>query len=41
MNEDQYQLHDWLSKDIVVKHKDRVISQLVSETILSLRTLFN
>jgi DNA primase len=38
MNEDQYELHDWLSKDIVVKHKDRVISQLVSETILSLRT---
>ena len=38
MNEDQYELHDWLSKDIIVKHKDRVISQLVSETILSLRT---
>ncbi len=38
MNEDQYELHDWLSKDIFVKHKDKVISQLVSETILSLRT---
>ncbi|MDB3927295.1 DNA primase [Flavobacteriaceae bacterium] len=38
MNEDQYELHDWLSKDIFVKHKDTVISQLVSETILSLRT---
>ena len=38
MNEDQYELHDWLSKDIFVKHKDKVVSQLVSETILSLRT---
>ena len=38
MNEDQYELHDWLSKDIFVKHKDKVISQLVSETILTLRT---
>jgi len=38
MNEDQYELHDWLSKDIFVKHKDTVISQLVSETILTLRT---
>ena len=38
MNEDRYQLHDWFSKDIVVKDKNKVISQLVSETILSLRT---
>jgi DNA primase len=38
MNEEQYELHDWLSKDIFVKHKDKVIGQLVSETILSLRT---
>jgi len=38
MNEDQYELHDWLSKDIFVKHKDKVVSLLVSETILSLRT---
>ena len=38
MNEDRYQLHDWFSKDIVVKDKKKVISQLVSETILSLRT---
>ena len=38
MNEDRYQLHDWFSKDIVVKGKKKVISQLVSETILSLRT---
>ena len=38
MNEDQYELHDWLSKDIFVKHKDTVISQLVSETILTLRS---
>jgi len=38
MNEDRYQLHDWLSKNIFVKEKNKVISQLVSETILSLRT---
>ncbi|MAU63335.1 MAG: DNA primase [Flavobacteriaceae bacterium] len=38
MNEDRYQLHDWLSKNIFVKGKNKVISQLVSETILSLRT---
>jgi DNA primase len=38
MNEDRYQLHDWISKDIVVKNKSGVIPQLVSETILSLRT---
>ena len=38
MNEDQYQLHDWLSKDILVKDKDKVVGQLVTETILSLRT---
>ena len=38
MNDDRYQLHDWLRKDIVVKDKKKLISQLVSETILSLRT---
>ncbi len=38
MNEDRYQLHNWLSKNIFVKDKNKVISQLVSETILSLRT---
>ena len=38
MNEDQYQLHDWFSKNIVVKDKKKLISQLVSETILSLRS---
>ena len=38
MSEDQYQLHDWLSKDILVKDKDKVVGQLVTETILSLRT---
>ena len=38
MNEDQYQLHDWLSKDILVKNKDKVVGQLVTETVLSLRT---
>ena len=38
MNEDRDQLHDWISKDIVVKNKSGVIPELVSETILSLRT---
>jgi DNA primase len=38
MSEDQYQLHDWLSKDILVKDKNEVVGQLVTETILSLRT---
>ena len=38
MSEDQYQLHDWLSKDILVKDKNKVVGQLVTETILSLRT---
>ena len=38
MNEDQYQLHDWLSKDILVENKDKVVGQLVTETVLSLRT---
>jgi DNA primase len=38
MSEDQYQLHDWLSKDILVKAKNKVVGQLVTETILSLRT---
>ena len=34
-----YQLHDWRSKNVIVKGKDRSISQLVTETILTLRTL--
>ncbi len=34
-----YQLHDWRSKNVIVKGKERSISQLVTETILTLRTL--
>ena len=34
-----YQLHNWKSKNVIVKGKDRSISQLVTETILTLRTL--
>ena len=38
MNEEQYELHNWVSKNIFVKNKSQSVSQLVSETILSLRT---
>ena len=38
MSEERYELHNWVSKNIFVKNKEKVISQLVSETILSLRT---
>ena len=38
MNEERYELHNWVSKNIFVKNKEKGISQLVSETILSLRT---
>ena len=34
-----YQLHNWRSKNVIVKGKDRSISQLVTETILTLRTI--
>ena len=34
-----YQLHDWRSKNVIVKGKESSISQLVTETILTLRTL--
>ena len=34
-----YQLHNWRSKNVIVKGKARSISQLVTETILTLRTL--
>ena len=34
-----YQLHNWRSKNVIVKGKDLSISQLVTETILTLRTL--
>ena len=39
MNEDVYQLHNWETKNIFVKKKLKSISQLVTETILTLRTL--
>ena len=38
MSEERYELHNWVSKNIFVKNQEKVISQLVSETILSLRT---
>lgn len=38
MSEDKYQLHDWMVKSIHVRQKINSIPQLVSETILSLRT---
>ena len=38
MNEDKYQLHNWSSKSIFVNKKVNLTGQLVSETILSLRT---
>lgn len=34
-----YQLHNWKSKNVIVKDKGRSVSQLVTETILTLRTL--
>ncbi|NAS29459.1 DNA primase [Flavobacteriaceae bacterium R38] len=37
MDEEKYELHDWESKEIYVKDKDKTVGQLVSETILSLR----
>jgi len=37
MEEEKYVLHDWARKDIYPKEKETVISQLVSETILTLR----
>ena len=37
MEEEKYVLHDWARKDIYPKGKETVISQLVSETILTLR----
>ena len=37
MNEEHQLLHNWESKQIVVKQKDQTISQYVSETILTLR----
>lgn len=37
MEEEKYVLHDWKRKDIYPKDKSHTVSQLVSETILSLR----
>lgn len=39
MEEEKYTLHDWKRKDIYPKDKEVGIAQLVSETILSLRSL--
>jgi DNA primase len=39
MNEEQYQLHQWEKKNIFVKSRDSQVSQLVNETILTLRKL--
>lgn len=37
LNDDKYLLHRWDTKEVYVKLKDKSITQLVSETILSLR----
>ncbi len=37
MTEEQHTLHDWERQNIFVKSKETTVSQLVSETILSLR----
>jgi DNA primase len=37
MLEEQQALHNWESKQIVVKQKDQTIAQYVSETILTMR----
>ncbi|MBS7785814.1 DNA primase [Flavobacterium sp. CYK-55] len=37
MLEEQFSLHNWESKQIIVKLKDQTIAQYVSETILTLR----
>ncbi|WP_297791876.1 DNA primase [uncultured Eudoraea sp.] len=37
MEEEKYELHQWERKDIYPKDKEKSISQLVSETILTLR----
>mgnify|MGYP000708985497 FL=1 len=39
MKDDIYQLHKWKSKNVYVKDKNKSISQLVTETLLTLRTL--
>ncbi len=37
MNEEKEILHNWETKQIVVKQKDKSIGQFVTETILTLR----
>ena len=37
MDEDRYELHNWKGREIFVKEKRHGLSQLVSETILSMR----
>ena len=39
MNNDIYHLHNWQSKNVFVKDKKKKITQLVTESILTLRTL--
>ena len=39
MNNDFYHLHNWQSKNVFVKDKKKKITQLVTESILTLRTL--
>ena len=39
MNNDLYHLHNWQSKNVFVKDKKKKITQLVIESILTLRTL--
>ena len=39
MNDERYRLHNWEKNNIFPKPKDLSISQLVSETILSLRCI--
>jgi DNA primase len=37
MQEEKNTLHNWVTKQIYVKHKESTVSQYVSETIVSLR----
>jgi len=37
MDDEKYNLHDWERNQIIPKEKDHSVSQLVSQTILSLR----
>ncbi|MEO6348799.1 MAG: DNA primase, partial [Aquaticitalea sp.] len=37
MNDERYRLHDWQRNQIIPKEKKETISQLVTQTILSLR----